>query len=191
MTQNAVQYEDDFYAWTVEQARLLRAGELSAVDAANLAEEIESVGRSDRRELQSRLAALIMHLLKWPATGGAFAGLVGDDRGATAADRASLRQLAEPAAFGQRPAAAGLQGRPRPCDQPDRPRRRRVLANLPLLSTKSCRARFRRSRDDASAALANRLANFHGLKKRHHGADHPAKCCVSQRNVSSGASSGT
>ena len=65
MAQNAVVYEDDFYAWTVEQARLLRAGELAAVDAANLAEEIESIGRSDRRELQSRLVVLTMHLLKW------------------------------------------------------------------------------------------------------------------------------
>jgi hypothetical protein len=65
MAQNAVRYEDDFYAWTVEQARLLRSGELAAVDAANLAEEIESIGRSDRRELQSRLVVLTMHLLKW------------------------------------------------------------------------------------------------------------------------------
>ena len=71
MAQNAVQYEDDFYAWTVEQARLLRTGELSAVDALNLAEEIESMGRSDRRELQSRLAVLIMHLLKWRQQPGA------------------------------------------------------------------------------------------------------------------------
>ena len=65
MARNAVDYEEDFYAWTVDQARLLRAGELSTIDAANLAEEIESMGRSDRRELQSRLAVLTMHLLKW------------------------------------------------------------------------------------------------------------------------------
>jgi hypothetical protein len=65
MGQNAVLYGDDFYAWTVEQARLLRAGELSAIDVANIAEEIESMGRSDRRELQSRLVVLTMHLLKW------------------------------------------------------------------------------------------------------------------------------
>ncbi|HXC90695.1 MAG TPA: DUF29 domain-containing protein [Stellaceae bacterium] len=65
MARNAVDYEEDFYAWTVDQARLLRAGELSTIDAANLAEEIESMGRSDRRELQSRLAGLTMHLLKW------------------------------------------------------------------------------------------------------------------------------
>ena len=69
--QNAVDYEQDFYAWTVEQARLLRAGELSAIDAANIAEEIESMGRSDRRELHSRLVVLIMHLLKWHQQPGA------------------------------------------------------------------------------------------------------------------------
>ena len=71
MAQHAVQYEDDFYAWTVEQARLLRTGELSAVDALKVAEEIESMGRSDRRELQSRLAVLIVHLLKWRQQPGA------------------------------------------------------------------------------------------------------------------------
>jgi Domain of unknown function DUF29 len=65
MSQNSVLYDEDFFAWTIEQARLLRAGDLSAVDAANVAEEIESMGRSDRRQLQSRLAVLIMHLLKW------------------------------------------------------------------------------------------------------------------------------
>jgi hypothetical protein len=65
MTRNAVDYEQDFYAWTIEQAQLLRAGELSAIDTANIAEEIESLGRSDRRELRSRLTVLLMHLLKW------------------------------------------------------------------------------------------------------------------------------
>jgi Domain of unknown function DUF29 len=65
MARNSVDYEQDFYAWTIEQARLLRSGELAAIDAANIAEEIESMGRSDRRELKSRLVMLIMHLLKW------------------------------------------------------------------------------------------------------------------------------
>ena len=65
MGQNAVLYEQDYYAWTIEQAQLLRAGALSAIDAANIADEIESMGHSDRRELQSRLVALTMHLLKW------------------------------------------------------------------------------------------------------------------------------
>jgi hypothetical protein len=65
MSQNAILYDEDFYAWTVEQARLLRSGELSAIDAANIAEEVESMGRSDRRELQSRFVVLTLHLLKW------------------------------------------------------------------------------------------------------------------------------
>lgn len=65
MPRNAIDYEVDFYAWTVEQARLLRTGELSAIDAANIAEEIESMGRGDRRAIESRLTILLTHLLKW------------------------------------------------------------------------------------------------------------------------------
>lgn len=63
MARNAVAYEEDCHAWTQEQARLLRSGALRALDAANLAEEIESIGRSDRRELKSRLTVLLAHLL--------------------------------------------------------------------------------------------------------------------------------
>ena len=55
MQRNSIEHEEDFYAWMVEQSRLLRAGEFSAIDAVNIAEEIESIGRSDRRELKSRL----------------------------------------------------------------------------------------------------------------------------------------
>ena len=65
MPRNATAYDEDYYAWTVEQARLLRAGELSAIDAENLAEEIEDMGRSNRRELESRLIVLLAHMLKW------------------------------------------------------------------------------------------------------------------------------
>jgi uncharacterized protein DUF29 len=65
MPRNAIAYDDDFFAWTEEQARLLRAGELAEIDTLNLAEEIESVGRSDRREIRSRLTVLLAHLLKW------------------------------------------------------------------------------------------------------------------------------
>jgi len=61
----ATLYERDFYAWAYEQAALLRAGNLSAADIENIAEEIESMGRSERRELVSRLALLLLHLLKW------------------------------------------------------------------------------------------------------------------------------
>jgi uncharacterized protein DUF29 len=65
MPRNAVAYEDDFLAWTQEQARLLRAGEIAQLDAANVAEEIEDMGRSIRHQLRNRLAVLTMHLLKW------------------------------------------------------------------------------------------------------------------------------
>jgi Domain of unknown function DUF29 len=65
MPRNRAGYEEDFYAWTVEQSWLLRSGELSAIDAANIAEEIEGMGRSDRRELKSRLIVVLMDLLKW------------------------------------------------------------------------------------------------------------------------------
>uniref|UniRef100_A0A7C4VZK8 DUF29 domain-containing protein n=1 Tax=Desulfatirhabdium butyrativorans TaxID=340467 RepID=A0A7C4VZK8_9BACT len=58
-------YEKDFYLWTVEQANLLRTGALSQLDIKNLLEEIEAMGRSEKRELRSRLTVLIMNLLKW------------------------------------------------------------------------------------------------------------------------------
>lgn len=58
-------YETDFYAWTQRQAELLRSEEFSEVDWNNLIEEIETLGRSDKRELISRLEVLLMHLLKW------------------------------------------------------------------------------------------------------------------------------
>jgi hypothetical protein len=64
-TKNATLYDTDFYAWTAEQAALLRAGRLSEADVENIAEEIESMGRSERRELVSRLTVLFVHLLKW------------------------------------------------------------------------------------------------------------------------------
>lgn len=58
-------YETDFYAWANEQAALLRAGRLDAADIAHIAEEIESMGRSEKRELLNRLTVLLLHLLKW------------------------------------------------------------------------------------------------------------------------------
>jgi hypothetical protein len=65
MPRNSVAYDEDFFAWTQEQARLLREGEVAAIDLENLAEEIESVGKSDRREIRNRLVVLLAHLLKW------------------------------------------------------------------------------------------------------------------------------
>jgi Domain of unknown function DUF29 len=58
-------YETDFYAWTQEQADLLRANQWSQIDLPNLIEEIESLGKQQRQELRSRLSVLIGHLLKW------------------------------------------------------------------------------------------------------------------------------
>ncbi len=58
-------YETDFFAWSLEQADLLRSGKLSDADIENIAEEIASMGRTEKRELVSRLAVLLTHLLKW------------------------------------------------------------------------------------------------------------------------------
>lgn len=58
-------YETDFYKWTNHQANLLRTGKLSEADIEHIAEEIESMGRSEKRELISRLRILLVHLLKW------------------------------------------------------------------------------------------------------------------------------
>jgi hypothetical protein len=51
--------------WSQEQARLLRARRFSELDLEHLADEIEDVGRSEKRELASRMAVLLAHLLKW------------------------------------------------------------------------------------------------------------------------------
>jgi hypothetical protein len=57
-------YETDVIAWAREQAALLRSGNFSAIDAANIAEEIEDVARTERRELKHRMSVLLAHLLK-------------------------------------------------------------------------------------------------------------------------------
>ncbi len=62
---NASKYDTDFYAWATEQATLLREGRFAEADIANIAEEIDSMGRSEKRELTSRLTVLLTHLLKW------------------------------------------------------------------------------------------------------------------------------
>ncbi len=58
-------YDRDFYAWANEQASLLRKGDLSHADIEHIAEEIESMGKTEKRELISRLTVLLLHLLKW------------------------------------------------------------------------------------------------------------------------------
>jgi hypothetical protein len=58
-------YDQDFYAWANQQAELLRNGRYSEADMAHIAEEIESMGKTEKRELVSRLTVLLLHLLKW------------------------------------------------------------------------------------------------------------------------------
>ena len=61
----ATAYDKDVILWSEEQARLLRAQRFAELDIEHLADEIEDVGRSEKRELASRLAVLLAHLLKW------------------------------------------------------------------------------------------------------------------------------
>jgi hypothetical protein len=63
--QTTTLYDQDFYAWTQQQAELLRAGQWQQIDVENLVEEIESLGKQERRELENRLGVLLGHLLKW------------------------------------------------------------------------------------------------------------------------------
>jgi hypothetical protein len=58
-------YDRDFYEWTVAQARALRDARPAELDWGNLAEEIESLGKSDKRSIESNLNVVILHLLKW------------------------------------------------------------------------------------------------------------------------------
>ena len=67
-------YEADYARWCAEQGALLREGRLSDLDRENLAEEIESLGRSDKREIENRLMVLLLHLLKWKYQPGEQSG---------------------------------------------------------------------------------------------------------------------
>ena len=58
-------YETDVVAWANEQAGFVRAGRFDQLDLKHIAEEIEDVGKSEQRELASRMAVLLAHLLKW------------------------------------------------------------------------------------------------------------------------------
>ena len=60
-----VSYENDIVAWANQQAWLVRNKRFDLLDLEHIAEEIEDVGRSEQRELASRMAVLLQHLLKW------------------------------------------------------------------------------------------------------------------------------
>ncbi|QLE57219.1 DUF29 domain-containing protein [Nostoc sp. TCL26-01] len=61
---NKTLYEQDFYLWIQTTVKLLQEGKLEQLDIANLIEEIDSMGRSEKKELKNRLIILIEHLLK-------------------------------------------------------------------------------------------------------------------------------
>jgi hypothetical protein len=58
-------YQADVIAWANEQAALIRLGKFDQLDLEHIAEEIEDVGKSEQRELGSRMAALLAYLLAW------------------------------------------------------------------------------------------------------------------------------
>ena len=58
-------YETDFYAWTQAQAVALQQADFDQLDITHLIEEIEDMGKSQQRQLESRLIVLLVHLLKW------------------------------------------------------------------------------------------------------------------------------
>ena len=58
-------YDTDFYLWTQMQTAALQAKDVAALDLEHLAEEIESLGKRDRRAVESYLEVILLHLLKW------------------------------------------------------------------------------------------------------------------------------
>ena len=58
-------YAADEVAWYDRMAALARAGRADALDLPHLAEELELMGKSERRAVRSRLETLICHRLKW------------------------------------------------------------------------------------------------------------------------------
>lgn len=61
----AISYDHDYFAWTQAQAELLRRGDWTRPDVANLVDEVETLGRSEKREIESQLQVLLVHHLKW------------------------------------------------------------------------------------------------------------------------------
>lgn len=58
-------YDVDFYTWAMSQADAVRRRSANEVDWENVAEELESLGKGEARELHSRYIVLLTHLLKW------------------------------------------------------------------------------------------------------------------------------
>lgn len=129
---NVTRIEQDYARWCAEQGALLRAGRLDALDRENLAEEIESLGRSDKREIESRLKVLLANLLKWKfqpeGRKGGWSATIREQRGRiakTLKESPSLRGypaevLSEEYSYGRAEAAAdtGLPEETFPADCP-------------------------------------------------------------------------
>lgn len=64
-TRAAPTYDGDFFAWSQDQGRRLRETRPNSVDWENVAEEIECLGRSEKRSIESNLCVVLVHLLKW------------------------------------------------------------------------------------------------------------------------------
>ena len=77
-------YENDFVLWIDKQVELLRSKKFEQLDLDNIIEEMESMGKSHRRELASRLEVLLMHLLKCQCQpekkSGSWLGTIGEQR---------------------------------------------------------------------------------------------------------------
>ena len=108
MSANLHSYDAAIIAWANEQARLLREGQFSKLDIEHIAEEIEDVGKSEKRELRNSMAVLLAHLLKWQYQPG-YPGqqLAADDQGTAPGCPRMLEGNAKPKT---RPWEAGLVG---------------------------------------------------------------------------------
>lgn len=89
---NNTEYEQDFDAWIQRHIHLLKQGKVNEIDIEHLIEELEDMGKSNRRELVNRFIPLIAHLLKWKYqykqlqdqwktfTGGSWRGTITEQR---------------------------------------------------------------------------------------------------------------
>ena len=69
-----INYDQDYYNWLLETAYLLEEGRFSELDIPNLIDEIESMGKSQKRAIESYLRVLLLHLLKWEYQPGHLSG---------------------------------------------------------------------------------------------------------------------
>jgi Domain of unknown function DUF29 len=79
-------YDSDFFEWTQNAAEDLRRRRVTEADIEHIAEEIEDLGKRDRRETRSRMTVLLVHLLKWAAQpacrkGGTWLATINEQRG--------------------------------------------------------------------------------------------------------------